>query len=608
MNISKRKIPVILTAMIILLLHATPITSVAEEKGYRAEEGEIVFLLDTSGSMKTQDEERLAIDAIRQGAYSLPSNYKPGFVAYGTDIQTSVPLDIDLTTLDTQLSAIQYTGYTNAGAGLSQAMGLFSTEVGVDRYIILLTDGEIDMPDASSREFSRTLYQQMAQQAKERGVKIYITAIGSELNNPQMHIFDAAEITDGAIYWEGASGSLSQIMEKIVADRLNFPKQVLETAGEAGSRQIEVPPGTGRMKLFLQSDTGVGNVTADYQALNGKQITGQRFAVIEMVSPSSETVQIHVPSANTSIYKTVEYTVSPAVHVTYRFEELPRTEEEIKKQVPPVYEHYADIVIQLTDIAGDKKNIWEAETFEGREIAYTINGAAYTGIIESGQISKTIPADEISQIEVVINPDQFDDAIYFMEQPVSATIEKIPDPVFVKKTDYRPLWAILGVLATAILTLLILWAKKSRTTVIYMAQPPATKEPAKKVETRSCTYSGKFNMYVVRTADGRDIPPQTYRLFGRNSARMTLDQILTGCKIKFGNIGADDIIFYPGPEYSVIIMDQSERCTTLRGTEILKKGMGYPLYYGEKLTITFEDEATEIEIHYKSLKPSEREV
>ncbi|NLL80374.1 MAG: hypothetical protein GX234_11455 [Clostridiales bacterium] len=86
---------------------------------------------------------------------------------------------------------------------------------------------------------------------------------------------------------------------------------------------------------------------------------------------------------------------------------------------------------------------------------------------------------------------------------------------------------------------------------------------------------------------------------------MNLNQILVSCGIKFGRIGAEDVIFYPGPDRSLIIMDQSEKCTVLRGTEILKKGMGYPVYYNEKITITFEDEMTEMEIHYKNLKPRE---
>ena len=53
-------------------------------------------------------------------------------------------------------------------------------------------------------------------------------------------------------------------------------------------------------------------------------------------------------------------------------------------------------------------------------------------------------------------------------------------------------------------------------------------------------------------------------------------------------------------------MDQSEQCTVMRGMEILKKGIGYPVNYNEKITATMEDGVTELEIHYKNLKPSER--
>lgn len=185
------------------------------------------------------------------------------------------------------------------------------------------------------------------------------------------------------------------------------------------------------------------------------------------------------------------------------------------------------------------------------------------------------------------------------------TMETYPDPEPEQAPDYRPLFAILMIILVVIILLLLWWMKKRNATIIYMA--PSPKEPEKKVETRNCAYMGKFNLYVVKTKDDRDVPPQTYRLFGRTNGRMDLNKILTSCGIHFGKIGAEDIIFYPGPDSSIIIMDQSERCTVMRGSEILKKGMGYPAFFGEKLTVTFEDEMTEMEIHYKNLKPSEKE-
>ena len=140
-----------------------------------------------------------------------------------------------------------------------------------------------------------------------------------------------------------------------------------------------------------------------------------------------------------------------------------------------------------------------------------------------------------------------------------------------------------------------------------MAPSARSHETAQKVETKSCAYSGKLNLYMVRTVDGRDVPPQTYRLFGRRSGRITLQQILGDCKIRVKKGEAEDIVLYPGSDHTVIIMDQSEKCTVMRGMEILKKGMGYPVFYNEKVTVSFEDGETELELHYKSLKPSEME-
>lgn len=87
---------------------------------------------------------------------------------------------------------------------------------------------------------------------------------------------------------------------------------------------------------------------------------------------------------------------------------------------------------------------------------------------------------------------------------------------------------------------------------------------------------------------------------------MTLDWVLNSCNLGFRKIGADDVTFYPGPDQSIIVMDQSEWYTVLRGTEILREGMGYPTLLDRRLTIYSENETAEMEIYYKNLKPGER--
>lgn len=67
-----------------------------------------------------------------------------------------------------------------------------------------------------------------------------------------------------------------------------------------------------------------------------------------------------------------EFKAEPQLTVHYRSEELPRTEAEIKKDVPPSYEHWADITIGLMDMEGKKENLWEQGWCEGFEISYTL--------------------------------------------------------------------------------------------------------------------------------------------------------------------------------------------------------------------------------------------
>ena len=607
---------ILFIGVIVLLVAVTQIAWAEEEnKKFNVKAGEVVFLLDTSSSMNTFDKDRLAIDAIRQVAYSLPSNYKTGLVSYNTGVQAIVPLGVGMEQMEAQLSSIGYKGYTNAGEGLNQAVSLFSKEENVGRSIVMVTDGEIDMPGQQAKESSRIIYSEAIKKAKDAGIKIYIVAVGSELNDPHMHIFDGAEMTDGAIYWQGQSGTLVQIMNRILYDRLNIPERSIGvTDGNGGSLHAELPAkGAEHVKIMLTSSQGIQNVTADYTAEEGHIISGKNFAVVEMTRPAVEAVDVRFQTldlAGIEAYMTVGYKAEPVVNITYRREEEGAPETEGKKdkdaKVSPVYKHYADLQIWLKDTKGKNENLWNVPYYEGQEVSFLVNDVLKTGKISEGIISCSIPIDEIDKLSVKIDSDNFAE-YYEIDQPETVELVPPPDPVPEPKPDYRPLWVILGTAVVSLVLMLLWWIKKKNATVIYVSQSPAAKDPVK-MKTKTCTYSGKFNMYVVRTADGRDVPPQTYTLFGRNSGRLTLGQVLTSSKIKLGKIGEEDIIIYPGPDHSVIIMDQSERCTVLRGMEILKKGMGYPVFYNEKVTITFEDESTEMEIHYKNLMPSERKI
>lgn len=575
--------------------------------------GEVVFLLDTSVSMNGQDRGRFALDAIRQAVYSLPSTYQTGLVAYNTEIQMVIPFSAERSKWDAQLETIEYSGYTNAGEALKRAMEMFSGEEGLHRTIIILSDGEIDMPDQERREESRFLYEEMAKKAMERGVTIYIIASGSEWNGTKTHIFDGAELTDGSIYWEGQSGSISEIMNRILFTRMNFPRSIIETieAREEnnGLISVELPAaGAEHVRILMTAEQGLQIMDVGDTAGQGTVVHGEKFAVVDIVRPADHHIKISYEAAEPSdveAYMMVEYDADIRTRVAYRIEENVAVQQHPADSDPNTYSHFADVEIWLADAEDQNDHLWDSAYYEGWEIPFTINGTSVIGNIHDGMLTYSMPIDGIDEAVLELDISSLSEC-FLIRQPCIITFSPPEDPIPEEEPEinYLPLCIILSVLLLTLFVILIVWIKKNRTTVIYMAQS-AGKE-AKKEEIKGCTYAGKLNMYIVQTPTGKDIPPQTYRLFGRQNVRITLGQILNSCGIRLEKIGAEEITFYPGLDKSLVIMDQSEKCTVLRGTEILKKGMGYPVFYNSKITVIFEDEATEMEIHYKNLKPSEQ--
>ena len=564
----------------------------AEEIGRRenAPEAEIVFLLDTSISMNSQDSNYLAIDAIKQMIYSMPSSYKRGVVSYGTQAETVLPLGIEMTMTEEKLAAVSYRGYTNAGAGLQQAVDLFTEDNNMEQYIIMLSDGEIDMPDEQSKKNSRELYVEAAKRAKAKNIKIYIVAVGTELN-PSMHIFDGAELTDGAIYWQGHSGSLSNIMERIVSERLNYPVNELEI-GDNGQLQIDMPKGASQVKILL-SGSSVDSVLAD----NGTVIVGKEFSVVTIARPTMPAVNIQLQSSDMDrlhAYSLTEYKAQPKVSVTDYTAEA------------------TEIQIELIAEGTDDYNLWQNAGYEGKTVSYIINGIDYAGVIKDGVIQESIPVDGAEKLTVTLNSAMDTKAIHYLDPAndvITLPVVEVSQPEPVKTLDYRPLCVILAVLAVAIAVIALYCSRKRPQKVVYVPSPqpipPKPPEPTPKAV--PAAYSGKLNIYVVKMPEDQDIPPQTFRLFGKNAEWITLTQILTPCGIHIGRNKTDRIEFFPGPEHSLIMIDHSSQCTVYRGMEILRKGVEYPVSYNSKITVSFDDE-TEIEIHYQSLKPSERTI
>ena len=117
-------------------------------------------------------------------------------------------------------------------------------------------------------------------------------------------------------------------------------------------------------------------------------------------------------------------------------------------------------------------------------------------------------------------------------------------------------------------------------------------------------YRGKMSIYVTKTPDDSDIEPLSYNLFRRAKGKeITLEEILQGCGVKLKFPGAEGILF--GPLNHGIYVQNHSDCTITKRNDILLKGAQTEMYFDEGIHIAFADEASEMILMYKSLKPKE---
>ena len=206
----------------------------------------VLFVLDVSNSMNSNDRSRLAIDSIAQLIYSLPSNYSVGVVAYNTDVVVANGM-ADSEGRDSIMEAANtacYTGYTNAGAGLTRAMEMLETVNASQKTVVMLSDGEIIMQNDTATAVSSAQFASAVAQAKGTGVKIHVIGLGADMENRTNTIFSAAVETGGTNYHAPKAEDIQRAVDAILLEQLNVKKTtaaVVDADGGAEELNLTIP-------------------------------------------------------------------------------------------------------------------------------------------------------------------------------------------------------------------------------------------------------------------------------------------------------------------------------------------------------------------------------
>lgn len=165
----------------------------------------VVFVTDESGSMKHTDPTNNRYEAIRLflGEMANDGNYV-GSVSFGeglvdsSDIKPISGQKAKDALLD-DISNQQFSNYTNIGFGLLEAVNMLDKDrnTNLDSAIILLTDGNTDMPDDVLYQESIEMKAEALDRARRAGYKIYTICLNVNGAADSAEMKQIAEATGG---------------------------------------------------------------------------------------------------------------------------------------------------------------------------------------------------------------------------------------------------------------------------------------------------------------------------------------------------------------------------------------------------------------------------
>lgn len=583
--------------MAALLLGSSPVyAAIPTDQGMPPGKS-VVFLLDASNSMNTNDKNRLAIDSIAQLIYSLPSDYSTGVVAYNKDIVCATPM-VDSTARDTIIKSaegVTYTGYTNAGAGLEQAVALLDSVAAEEKTIVILSDGEILMNGDAATAESNARFQSAVEKAAEQGTEIHVIGLGDEMTDKENTIFSAATATDGNKYHAPKAADIQQAIDSILVNELHVKKStssIINATGEVESLTVMIPfQHASKIRILLTCVDPIQNLSADFNASSGIKVSGTHYSLIEMDRPTVDQVVVRLQGQKGSQIKVElipEYEVSANVNVAYE-DTLPTDEAATH------FKRMATTDIRFYDAGNPNVQVFADSFFDKAQIGLQVGSDTLPTAIVDGKLSYQSEVTKDESQPIAFDFSQLSVNVLYSGE-VSATVIG-PDPL-PPPPDYRPYIIIGIVLLAAIIVLIILLLHRRKKRKPLPMPEPAPPPPSK------FSYVGKLNLYIARSPSGYDIPPLSFNLFRLPSSKViSLQEVLNECNIDEIFEGASKIFFKTGANRTLVITNSSD-CTIMRNREVMLKNRSYELPIDSKVDITFEDERSELALQYKDVKPS----
>ncbi len=204
---------------------------------------DVVFVLDSSGSMLDSDPNKVALDAFNLFVDLCDETCGVGYVVYSEKIKDySNILDIsnkkNLETMKNKISGIQYDPYgdTDISLGLTKAMNIHdakrSSSKDRKKVIILLSDGNTHLiGTARSMEESKKEMETTLKALKEKNIPVYSIGLNYDKTLDKKELEKISSTTGGTTYETSTSDKLTGIISDIFSNIYELdgiPKEIVD--------------------------------------------------------------------------------------------------------------------------------------------------------------------------------------------------------------------------------------------------------------------------------------------------------------------------------------------------------------------------------------------
>lgn len=291
-----RKVNKFLTLLIcIVLCGIMSAQSVWAEEYVSVKSGlDVIFVMDYSGSMKSNDPDAIAQGMVKAFIDTVhATDIHVGFVAYNDQLLAATqPLPVktneERQTLKTLIDKSGYSGNTDIGLGLRYAYDLIRQNSDRKKAIILISDGESDLKGSSTGRVLENALQDVeyvTSECKKEAIPVYSIAFG-EYDGNVKSLEKISGQTGGEMYTVKKPETLIQVLYGIFDNNMDYRiEKITDGIYAAGRQDILVKldePYVDEVDVLLISPQTIGSVEVIYGEKEAETIHLKNYAVAKI--------------------------------------------------------------------------------------------------------------------------------------------------------------------------------------------------------------------------------------------------------------------------------------------------------------------------------------